>query len=273
MVIDGHEISVTSSVGIAWSVAADESADDLLRHADAAMYAAKELGRDRVEVFDDSLRSKVRRRLQDEIELRRALDQGELIVHYQPEVEVPSGRLLGVEALVRWDHPQDGMRSAAEFIDLAEETGLIVDIGLAVLREACLQQVRWERAHPEHPLLVRVNLSARQIGQRDLLTQVTTILQQTGIQPRPALLRDHRDHRDGRRRSLARGAREAPRRSGWSWPSTTSAPGTRRSATSSASRSTWSRSTARSSTASAPIPTTPPSCGRSWCWRARSAST
>jgi len=181
--VQGQEVSVSASVGIAYTVDSDETADDLLRHADAAMYAAKELGRDRIEVFDESLRAKVRRQLQDEIELRQAVEHDELVVHYQPEIEVPSGRVVGAEALVRWQHPRRGLLTAADFIDLAEETGLIVDIGLWVLREACTQQVAWQQEFPERPLLVRVNLSARQLGQHDLVAQVVTIIEQTGIQP------------------------------------------------------------------------------------------
>src|SRR6185295_6780616 len=137
----------------------------------------------RVEMFDDTLRSNVRRRLQNEIELRHAIETGELVVYYQPEVEVPSGRLLGAEALVRWRHPSRGLLAAVEFIDLAEQTGLILDLGVWVLREACRQQVEWQRRFPEQPLVIRVNLSARQVGQPDLLSQVVTILRETGIQP------------------------------------------------------------------------------------------
>ena len=183
VLVEGHEVATTASVGIAFTGEATETADDLLRHADAAMYAAKELGRDRIEVFDETLRSKVRRRLQDEIELRQAIENDELVVHYQPEIEISTGRIIGAEALVRWQHPVRGLLSAAEFIDLAEETGLILDIGRWVLREACLQQVAWQAAHPDHRLLVRVNLSARQIGQPDLLSQVMSILGETGVDP------------------------------------------------------------------------------------------
>jgi diguanylate cyclase (GGDEF)-like protein/PAS domain S-box-containing protein len=183
VMVEGHEVTATASAGIAFTDDADESADDLLRHADAAMYAAKELGRDRIEVFDETLRSKVRRRLTDEIDLRHAIEHGELIVHYQPEIEVPSGVVLGAEALVRWQHPTRGLLAAAEFIDLAEETGLILDIGRWVLGEACRQQVRWEAEHPDRELVVRVNLSARQVAEPDLLTQVVAILSESGIDP------------------------------------------------------------------------------------------
>ncbi len=181
VMVEGHETATTASVGIAYTTRADESADDLLRHADAALYAAKEFGRDRIEVFDETLRAKVRRRLQNEIELRQALDQGQLVVHYQPEVEVPSARMVAVEALVRWHHPERGLLAAAEFIDLAEETGLITELGLWVLREACAQQVRWLQQFPDHELQMRVNLSAVQLGQPDLLAQVVEIVHQTGI--------------------------------------------------------------------------------------------
>ena len=111
VLVEGHEVATTASVGIAFTAEAGETADDLLRHADAAMYAAKELGRDRIEVFDETLRSKVRRRLQDEIELRQAVENDELVVHYQPEIEIPSGRIIGAEALVRWQHPTRGLLS------------------------------------------------------------------------------------------------------------------------------------------------------------------
>jgi diguanylate cyclase (GGDEF)-like protein len=183
LVVEGHEVATTASVGIAVALEASQSADDLLRHADSAMYAAKELGRDRIEVFDETLRAKVRRQLQNEIELRQALDNGELVVHYQPEVEVPSGRVLAVEALVRWHHPRRGLLAAAEFIGLAEETGIIVEIGLWVLREACAQHVRWRADHPDHQLLLRVNLSALQLGEPDLLPKVMGIISETGIDP------------------------------------------------------------------------------------------
>jgi diguanylate cyclase (GGDEF)-like protein/PAS domain S-box-containing protein len=181
VMVEGHEMSTTASAGIAFATVADQSADDLLRHADAALYAAKEFGRDRIEVFDETLRAKVRRRLQNEIELRQALDHGQLVVHYQPEMEVPSARMVAVEALVRWHHPERGLLAAAEFIDLAEETGLITELGLWVLREACNQQVRWRADYPDHELRMRVNLSAVQLGQPDLLSQVVEIVHETGI--------------------------------------------------------------------------------------------
>jgi diguanylate cyclase (GGDEF)-like protein/PAS domain S-box-containing protein len=182
--VEGHEVSTTASVGIALTSDPFDSADDLLRHADAAMYAAKEMGRDRVEVFDEALRAKVRRRLQNEIELRQALDHDELTVHYQPEVDVQSdGGIIAVEALVRWRHPRRGLLAAAEFIDLAEETGIIVDIGRWVLREACAQQVRWREQIPDHPVRLRVNLSALQLAEPDLLPDVMDILSDTGIEP------------------------------------------------------------------------------------------
>jgi diguanylate cyclase (GGDEF)-like protein/PAS domain S-box-containing protein len=183
VMVDGHEMTTTASAGIAFTLDPEETADDLLRHADAALYAAKEFGRDRIEVFDDALRTKVRRRLQNEIELRHALDHQELVVHYQPEVEVPSGQVVAVEALVRWNHPERGLLTAAEFIDVAEETGIIAELGLWVLREACAQQVSWQHQFPDHELQMRVNLSAVQLGQPDLLSDVVEILTDTGVAP------------------------------------------------------------------------------------------
>ena len=144
-------MATTASVGIAFTADPTETADDLLRHADAAMYAAKELGRDRIEVFDETLRAKVRRRLQNEIELRQALEHGELVVHYQPEIEVPSGahrRGRGAGALAP---PRPGAAGRGRVHrsgrgDRAHHSS----IGLWVLREACTQQVRWRREYPDH---------------------------------------------------------------------------------------------------------------------------
>ena len=234
--VEGHEMTTTASVGIAFTTDPAETADDLLRHADAAMYAAKEFGRDRIEVFDETLRAKVQQRLQNEIDLRQALDHGQLVVHYQPEVEVPSGDLIAVEALVRWNHPERGLLAAAEFIDLAEETGLITELGVWVLREACHQQVRWRQEYPDRELQMRVNLSAVQLGQPDLLAKVVEILDETGIAPGQLCLEiTETVVMADAESSLAR-AGEAARARAWSWPSTTSAPATRRSATSSACR-------------------------------------
>ena len=164
--VEGHEVATTASVGIAYAGGTAETADDLLRHADAAMYAAKELGRDRIEVFDDTLRMKVRRRLQNEIELRQAVENDELVVHYQPEMAVPSGEVLGVEALIRWQHPTRGLMAPDDFIPAAE-TGLIVRSAAG----CCARPAgsRWLAGARPTSTPVRVNLSARQFPSAGLL--------------------------------------------------------------------------------------------------------
>jgi diguanylate cyclase (GGDEF)-like protein/PAS domain S-box-containing protein len=178
--LDGEEVFVTASIGIA---VADPSStpDDLLRDADAAMYRAKALGRDRVELFDAALREEATARLQLETSLRRALESGELAVFYQPEVDLLTGEVVGAEALVRWRHPTSGLLEATSFIELAEETGLILDIGAWVLGEACRQAAAWRTVQATRLPMVRVNLSARQILQPDLLAMVVAALETSGL--------------------------------------------------------------------------------------------
>ncbi|KAA0232519.1 MAG: hypothetical protein JJLCMIEE_01862 [Acidimicrobiales bacterium] len=182
MTIHGQELYATASIGVALSN--DQlSSTDLLRQADAAMYLAKERGRDRTEVYEAHLHAAASRRLRAESELRHALDNHELRVHYQPEIELEDGTVTGVEALVRWHHPTDGLRRAADFIGIAEDTGLIIDLGGWVLREACGQGGIWYRRQPSRPLTVRVNLSARQIGHPDLVKDVADALTDGGLPP------------------------------------------------------------------------------------------
>ena len=173
--IDGTEVVTTGSIGIAIASAGDD-ADGLLRDADAAMYLAKSNGRDRYEIFDAELRTQATEKLRMETALRRALEHGGLEVHYQPEIDLGSGDLVGAEALVRWNHPEDGQLDAVAFIELAEETGLILDLGAWVLREACRQAGTWRRDHPERSLTIRVNLSGKQFTQADLVDQVVAAL-------------------------------------------------------------------------------------------------
>jgi diguanylate cyclase (GGDEF)-like protein len=180
VVIQGHEFFPTCSMGVAaWpSDGADEAA--LMRHADIAMYRAKELGRNTYQFYSSAMNARTLERLRLESELRHALERDEFVLHYQPQVALDSGRIVGMEALVRWNHPELGMVPPDQFIGLAEETGLIVAIGDWVLRTACAQTLRWQRAgYPG--LRVAVNLSARQFAAQDLASSIRAVLAATGL--------------------------------------------------------------------------------------------
>jgi EAL domain-containing protein (putative c-di-GMP-specific phosphodiesterase class I) len=175
---------VTVSTGIAITDSPATCSVDLLRDADAAMYRAKQEGRARATVFADAMRISAMRRLETEIALRAAIADGDLRVHYQPIISLTNGRTTGVEALVRWQHPTDGLISPADFIPIAEETGLILPIGEWVLGEACRQTQAWRSQHPElGSMTVAVNLSGHQIAQPELCSVVANILRQTGLPP------------------------------------------------------------------------------------------
>ncbi len=165
-VLDGHEVFVATTTGIVLGGPGEDggsSAEDLLRNADVAMYRGKAGGKDRHEVFDQSMSGYPFERLGLEGDLRRAVERGEFMVHYQPKVDLRTGRIAGAEALVRWRHPERGLVAPSEFMPLAEETGLIVSIGQMVLEEACRQaRTLWEEDSGEAPLMMYVNLSARQ---------------------------------------------------------------------------------------------------------------
>jgi len=158
--IAGEEVFPSASIGIAIPDT-DDAVEDLLRHADAAMYQAKGQGRDRWAQFDSSLREAVVDRVRTETDLRRAIDNGQLEVHYQPEFMLETGKIVGAEALVRWRHPERGLLAAGSFIALAEETGLVVDLGRWVLGQATVQGAMW--VNEGHDIIMRVNLSARQL--------------------------------------------------------------------------------------------------------------
>jgi diguanylate cyclase (GGDEF)-like protein/PAS domain S-box-containing protein len=180
----GEELRVTASIGIAVAMSDLASPDTLIRDADAAMYRAKERGRDRFEIFDEAMRIRAVGRLQGENALRRALRNDELRVFYQPIVAVSDARVVGVEALVRWQHPQRGLVLPAEFIEIAEDSGLIVPIGARVLQQACRQAVEWnEQCGIRQPLEIAVNLSARQLAEPDLLEVVGDMVASSGIEP------------------------------------------------------------------------------------------
>ena len=181
--VDGLEQHLTTSVGISISGPATEEPESLIRDAHAAMYRAKERGRNRAELFDQEMRSKAVRRLQLERELRRALDREELSLEYQPIVALATGEIPALEALLRWDHPERGSIEPSEFIPVAEESGLIHPIGRWVIERACQQSVAWHSLRPDaRPIDMTVNLSARQFAQHDLPEIVTATLSRTGLE-------------------------------------------------------------------------------------------
>jgi diguanylate cyclase (GGDEF)-like protein len=179
--LDGREMFVSASVGVALAVDAVATPETLLRDSDVAMYRAKERGRGRVEVFDEALRTRIMERLDLENGLRRAIQRGELRVYYQPEVSLSQRRMVAVEALVRWEHPERGLLEPKEFVPLAEETGLIVEIGEWVLNEACRQIATWRSNGAD--IGVAVNVSARQLVQSDIVEVVRDALERSGLPP------------------------------------------------------------------------------------------
>lgn len=178
--IDGHELFVTCSIGASLYPSDGNDVQTLLKNADAAMYRAKDTGRNTVQYFTNELNARAFERLLMENNLRHALERGELLLYFQPQVSLSNGRMVGVEALVRWQHPEMGMISPGDFIPLAEESGLIVPIGEWVLRTACAQNKAWQVAGLP-PLSVAVNLSARQFRQ-DVPAMVSKVLQETNLE-------------------------------------------------------------------------------------------
>ncbi len=180
---EGRTVTVTASVGIAMSHDTS-NAETMLRDADAAMYRAKAAGRNKAVVFDQGMHDEAAARLESEFGLRRALDNAELQVHYQPVVDARTGSTVGFEALVRWDHPDFGLLPPDKFIPVAEETGLIVPLGEWVLRQAVHQVASWLSTAPaQADLWVAVNLSARQLRAPHLVTTLADCLSEVGVPP------------------------------------------------------------------------------------------
>ena len=179
-----RELVVNASVGIVIGGAKDHSGD-LMRNADLAMYRAKARGKAHYEVFVPDIHYKALERLKLEEDLRRAIEQDELRTNYQPQVRLDTGQMAGMEALVRWEHPQRGLILPEEFIPVAEESNLIIPIGKWILREACRQASQWQTQHPGDPYLtISVNLSAHQILRPELVGEVAEILEETGLAAR-----------------------------------------------------------------------------------------
>ena len=183
LVLTDRPVRPTCSIGVAMHPQDGEDADTLLRNADAAMYRAKDLGRNRFQFFTADVHERIRRRMELESSLRQALERNEFELHYQPQVDLGTGTIQGVEALLRWRHPEKGLIPPAQFIGFAEETGLIVPIGAWVLENACRQNRAWQDAGlPAIP--VAVNMSAKQCEQPDVDRVVAQALQRSGLAPR-----------------------------------------------------------------------------------------
>jgi diguanylate cyclase (GGDEF)-like protein/PAS domain S-box-containing protein len=185
-IVDGREVIVQASIGIAVCEDGQESAEELLRNADLAMYRAKTRGEGGFEVFEVAMHTALVERIELENDLRHALERDEFVLHYQPIVELNTCRLTGVEALLRWRHPDGNLLSPAEFIPLAEETGLITEIGAWVLREACTQGAAWQKVLSEDEraqFRLAVNLSGRQVASAALMGTLESALAESGFDP------------------------------------------------------------------------------------------
>jgi diguanylate cyclase (GGDEF)-like protein len=183
IVISGTEVVVTASIGVALCAPGAKTAERLLREADTALYAAKGRGRARLQHFNDELYAQAERRMQIESDLRLALRAAQLFVAYQPQVSLKSGRVVGLEALARWRHPTRGIVPPDDFIPVAEECGLIVDIGRQVLRESCRQLAEWARLTPGRRLAMSVNVSPREVEAPGFVDELARMLSDTSVDP------------------------------------------------------------------------------------------
>jgi diguanylate cyclase (GGDEF)-like protein len=177
-----HELFITTSLGVCMCPEDGQDTDDIVKKADIAMYHAKSTGRNNVQFYDMDMDQNASRRFVISNSLRRGLEKHEFRVYYQPKVDIASGRIVAIEALVRWEHPELGLLSPVEFIQLAEENGLIMQLGEWVLRESCIQNVKWQSAGILD-LRVAVNLSGYQLQHSALLATIRKVLQETGMSP------------------------------------------------------------------------------------------
>jgi diguanylate cyclase (GGDEF)-like protein len=185
----GQEVYTRGSLGIAVTPEAGESVDELLRNADVAMYVAKQTGKGRYRRYELGMHAPVLRKMELRTELQRAIDREEFVLLYQPIVALATGRIVGFEALVRWQHPEHGQISPAEFIPLAEDAGVIGAMGKWILRHSCGQFARWAAAYPAaSSLYVGVNLSGQQLRHGNLVADIDEILSETGLDPTSLLL-------------------------------------------------------------------------------------
>jgi diguanylate cyclase (GGDEF)-like protein/PAS domain S-box-containing protein len=187
--ISGKDIFVGISIGIATTVTAEESPEELLRNADVAMYMSKSKGKDRYTVFESEMHEAITKRLRLEDDMRAAIDRQEFEVFYQPIVDLQSERIMGMEALVRWNHPVHGLIPPLDFIPVAEETGMIVPLGSWILEQACMQTREWQMLHENgERLSITVNISGRQFQEDALLQTVATALTKSGLPPQSLVL-------------------------------------------------------------------------------------
>lgn len=182
-VLDDRELFVTVSIGVVFSPQDGNDVETLLTNAESAMYRSKDQGRNTFQTYAAEMNARINERLELDGRLRRALERGELLLNYQPQIDLHTNRINGAEALLRWKHPDLGIMPPGKFIPLAEETGLIIPIGEWVIRTACAQNKAWQEAGLA-PIVIAVNISARQFRQTDLVKSVAAILEETGLDAR-----------------------------------------------------------------------------------------
>jgi EAL domain-containing protein (putative c-di-GMP-specific phosphodiesterase class I) len=180
--IEGHEVFITASIGVALYPNDGEDLDSLLKNADISMYVAKSRGKNNYQYFQQSMNVTTIERLSMEARLRKALDHNEFVLYYQPQIDVRTGTIIGMEALLRWQHPDRGIILPDEFIPLAEEVGLIVPLGDWVLRTACAQNREWQK-NGHSSIRVSVNISGQQLQQQNFIETVTKALEACGLEP------------------------------------------------------------------------------------------